>query len=64
VDALDGFEVASLVMALEADADLEVFLFRLFHGGEKFARIECLNDSPQGMAVLEAVVARELQGWI
>jgi ferrochelatase len=34
------------------------------HGGEDFARIDCLNDSPQGMAVLQAVVARELQGWI
>lgn len=34
------------------------------HGGEQFARIDCLNDSPQGMAVLQAVVARELQGWI
>ena len=34
------------------------------HGGENFARIDCLNDSPQGMAVLQAVVARELQGWI
>ena len=34
------------------------------HGGEHFARIDCLNDSPQGMAVLQAVVARELQGWI
>jgi ferrochelatase len=33
-------------------------------GGEKFARLECLNDSAEGMAVIEAVVARELQGWI
>jgi len=36
----------------------------LEHGGEKFARIECLNDSAHGMSVIEAVVARELQGWI
>ena len=36
----------------------------LEHGGEKFARIECLNDGPHGMAVLQAVVARELPGWI
>lgn len=37
-----------------------------FHhnGGEKFAHIPCLNDSPQGMAVLEKVVRRELEGWI
>lgn len=36
----------------------------LEHGGELFARLDCLNDSPEGMAVIEAVVARELLGWI
>ena len=37
-----------------------------FHhgGGEKFARIECLNDSPGGMRVIEAIVRRELMGWV
>ncbi len=37
-----------------------------FHhgGGEKFARIPCLNDTRDGMRVIEAVVARELMGWI
>ncbi|WP_421593837.1 ferrochelatase [Shinella sp. M27] len=37
-----------------------------FHhnGGEKFAHIPCLNDTPEGMAVLEKVVRRELSGWI
>jgi protoporphyrin/coproporphyrin ferrochelatase len=37
-----------------------------FHeaGGEKFARIACLNDSAGGMRVIEAIVRRELQGWI
>lgn len=37
-----------------------------FHhnGGEKFSHIPCLNDSPEGMAVLETVVRRELSGWI
>ncbi|MBX4968215.1 ferrochelatase [Rhizobium binae] len=36
-----------------------------FHenGGEKFAHIPCLNDSEDGMKVLEKVVRRELQGW-
>ncbi|MGB3337934.1 MAG: ferrochelatase [Devosia sp.] len=33
-------------------------------GGEKFAYIPCLNDSPQGMDMIEAMVRRELQGWI
>lgn len=37
-----------------------------FHenGGENFALLPCLNDSPEGIGVLEAVVMRELQGWI
>lgn len=35
----------------------------LEHGGEKFARIDCLNDSEAGMDVIEAVVRRELRGW-
>ena len=34
------------------------------HGGEKFAHIPCLNDTDTGMAVLEAVVRRELMGWV
>ena len=36
----------------------------LEHGGEHFARIDCLNDSDEGMRVIEAVVTRELGGWI
>ena len=34
------------------------------NGGEKFARIECLNDSEAGVDVIEAVVRRELMGWV
>lgn len=34
------------------------------HGGEKFTYIPCLNDSEAGMAVIKAVVDRELKGWI
>jgi ferrochelatase len=33
-------------------------------GGEKFAYIPCLNDSPAGMDMIEAMVRRELSGWI
>jgi ferrochelatase len=36
----------------------------LHHGGEKFAHVPCLNDSPAGMRVITTVVLRELQGWI
>lgn len=34
------------------------------NGGEKFAYLPALNDSPEGLDVIEAVVRRELQGWI
>lgn len=33
------------------------------NGGVNFARIPCLNDDEDGMAVIEHVVRRELQGW-
>lgn len=36
----------------------------LENGGENFAAIPCLNDSPEGIGVLETIVMRELQGWI
>ena len=32
-------------------------------GGERFSRLDCLNDSPEGMAMLDALVRRELAGW-
>jgi ferrochelatase len=32
-------------------------------GGENFAAIPCLNDSPGGMAVIRDIVTRELKGW-
>jgi protoporphyrin/coproporphyrin ferrochelatase len=32
-------------------------------GGERFAAIPCLNDSAEGLAVVEGVARRELQGW-
>ena len=32
-------------------------------GGENFATIPCLNDTPGGMAVIRDIVARELKGW-
>jgi ferrochelatase len=33
-------------------------------GGERFAYLAALNDSEEGMRVIEAVVRRELAGWI
>ena len=37
-----------------------------FHaaGGEKYAHIPCLNDTPEGMRVIETLVRRELKGWL
>ena len=32
-------------------------------GGEQFALLECLNDSPEGIDMLSALVSRELEGW-
>lgn len=34
------------------------------HGGEQFAFLPSLNDSEDGMAVIETLVRRELSGWI
>ncbi|TBW40753.1 ferrochelatase [Siculibacillus lacustris] len=33
-------------------------------GGEDFQLVPCFNDSPRGLDVLEAVVTRELAGWV
>ena len=33
-------------------------------GGERFTTLECLNARPVGMDMLEAIVRRELAGWI
>ena len=38
----------------------------IFHeaGGKNFTHIPCLNDSDEGMSVIEHMVRRELQGWL
>ena len=33
-------------------------------GGTDFARLDCLNDSADGMTMLETLVRRELAGWL
>ena len=33
-------------------------------GGEQFALLDCLNDSPEGVAMLEQLITRELAGWL
>jgi ferrochelatase len=34
------------------------------HGGMDFAALPCLNDSDEGMTLIERLVRRELKGWI
>jgi ferrochelatase len=34
------------------------------HGGAQFALLDCLNDSPEGMTMLQQLVERELAGWL
>jgi protoporphyrin/coproporphyrin ferrochelatase len=33
-------------------------------GGEKFALLDCLNDSPESITMLERLIERELAGWL
>jgi ferrochelatase len=33
-------------------------------GGEEFALLDCLNDSPESIAMLEQLIVRELAGWL
>jgi ferrochelatase len=51
---------------LETLEEIAVQAEENFHhnGGEKFTHIPCLNDSEDGMRVLEKVVRRELMGWV
>lgn len=57
-----GF-VSDCLETLEEIAEQAAESF-LHNGGEKFSHIPCLNDSPEGMTVLETVVRRELSGWV
>ena len=51
---------------LETLEEIAIRAGETFHeaGGEKFAAIPCLNDTPEGMRVIEHIVRRELQGWV
>lgn len=57
-----GFSADCLETLEELDVEnREIFLH---NGGENFAYLPCLNDSEEGMRVIEAVVRRELMGWV
>lgn len=46
------------------ELDVENREFFMHGGGEKFAYLPALNDSAEGLDVIEAVVRRELMGWV
>ena len=57
-----GFSADCIETLEEIDGEVrEIFQH---HGGEKFAHIPCLNDSPEGMEVIETLVRREASGWL
>ncbi|WP_159593881.1 ferrochelatase [Chelativorans xinjiangense] len=51
---------------LETLEEIAIGAGEIFHeaGGVNFTHIPCLNDSEEGMAVIEALVRRELSGWV
>ena len=57
-----GF-VADCLETLQEIAIEAAHIFR-HAGGENFSHIPCLNDSDDGMAVIETLVKRELAGWV
>jgi ferrochelatase len=57
-----GFSADCLETIEEIGSENATYFFA--EGGEAFARIDCLNDSSRGMSVIEAIVRRELSGWI
>ncbi len=57
-----GFSADCLETLEELDVEnREIFMH---NGGERFAYVPALNDSAEGMRVIETVVRRELEGWI
>ena len=57
-----GFS-ADCLETLEEIAVENAHIFRR-RGGENFAAIPCLNDSPPGMLVIWQMAVRELKGWV
>jgi ferrochelatase len=57
-----GFSADCLETIQEIGQESAKYFFD--EGGDAFARVDCLNDSDRGMRVIEAVVRRELSGWV
>lgn len=57
-----GFSVDCIETLEEIAGEVkEIFLHA---GGTNFCHIPCLNDSDEGMSVIETIVRRELKGWV
>jgi ferrochelatase len=57
-----GFSADCLETLEELDVENRGYFMEA--GGEHFAYLPCLNAGEDGLAVIEAVVRRELQGWV
>jgi protoporphyrin/coproporphyrin ferrochelatase len=57
-----GFSADCLETLEELDVENREYF--MHNGGEKYAYLPALNDSEQGMRVIEAIVRRELMGWV
>ena len=57
-----GFSADCLETLEELDGENREYF--LEHGGEKFAYVPALNDSAEGIDVIEHLVRRELMGWL
>jgi ferrochelatase len=57
-----GFSADCLETIEELGVEIrDIFLEK---GGEKFARLPCLNDSQEGMKLIETLARREIAGWV
>ncbi|MFX7756111.1 ferrochelatase, partial [Acinetobacter baumannii] len=57
-----GFSADCLETLEELDGENREYF--MHEGGEMFAYLPALNDSAEGMSVIEALVRRELMGWV
>lgn len=57
-----GFSADCLETLEELDGENREYFME--NGGEHFAYLPALNDSEQGLRVIEAIARRELKGWI
>ena len=57
-----GF-VADCLETLD-ELDIELHEEFIEHGGKTFTYIPCLNDSEDGMRVIEEVAIENLRGWV